>query len=360
MKTIGIIGGGFSGMITAIHLLRKNNSIEVILFDPKSKGQGIAYSPHSDAVLLNVMTSKMSAFANEPLHFLNWCKEKDPYRNISDELLGQSFMPRSLYGNYLQDLYELNLENNSRFKHVKENVLEIKLNGHIQLLKTNSKQISVDKTVLATGNALPSNHVVPKGLIYDNRYHQNPWNIDFSKISKSKPLVIIGNGLSMVDTIMELRKRKFDQHIYAVSPNGFNILPHRQFNFNYDGPLKNNPDQYSLRELLHLFKTELRKLKAFGISAEPLVDTLRPYTQSIWKKMTPEEKQIFMKKVILSMLALVALTIASCKHNETEENVEAVAADSTAVVVDSTAVEVKVDSTKADTTKVVEPVKEIK
>ena len=67
-----------------------------------------------------------------------------------------------------------------------------------------------------------------------------------------------------------------------------------------------------------------------------------------------------MKKVILSMLALVALTIASCKHNETEENVEAVAADSTAVVVDSTAVEVKVDSTKADTTKVVEPVKEVK
>lgn len=133
------------------------------------------------------MTSKMSAFANEPLHFLNWCKEKDPYRNISDELLGQSFMPRSLYGNYLQDLYELNLENYSRFKHIKENVLEIKLNGNIQLLKTNSKQISVDKTVLATGNALPSNHVVPKGLIYDNRYHQNPWNIDFLKFPNQNP-----------------------------------------------------------------------------------------------------------------------------------------------------------------------------
>ena len=297
MKTIGIIGAGFSGMMTAIHLLKKNESLKVILFDQKSKGQGIAYAPQSDAVLLNVITSKMSAFAKEPHHFLNWCKEKDPYKNISDELLGQSFMPRSLYGNYLQDLYALNLENNSRFKHVKENVLEIKLNGNIQLLKTNSQQISVDKTVLATGNALPGNHVVPKGLISDNRYHQNPWNIDFSKISKSKPLIIIGNGLSMVDTVMELRNRKFDQHIYAVSPNGFNILPHRQFNFKYDGPLKNNPDQFTLKELLHLFNTELNKLKAFGISAEPLVDALRPFTQSIWKKMTPEERQTFMKKL---------------------------------------------------------------
>ncbi len=61
-----------------------------------------------------------------------------------------------------------------------------------------------------------------------------------------------------------------------------------------------------------------------------------------------------MKKVILSMLALVALTITSCKHNETEGNVEAVVTDSTVVVVDSAAVEVK-----ADTTKVVEPVKEV-
>lgn len=297
MKTIGIIGAGFSGMMTAIHLLKKNDSLKVILFDPNSKGQGIAYAPQSDAVLLNVNTAKMSAFANEPHHFLNWCKEKDPYKNISDELLGQSFMPRSLYGSYLRDLYETNLENNSRFMHVHENVLTLELKGKLQLLKTNSQQISVNKTVLATGNALPGNHVVPKGLISDKRYHQNPWNIDFSKIPTSKPLVIIGNGLSMVDTVMELRNRKFDQHIYAVSPNGFNILPHRQFNFNYDGPLKNNPDQLTLSELLRLFNTELNKLKTFGISAEPLVDSLRPFTQSIWRKMTSEEKQTFMKKL---------------------------------------------------------------
>jgi len=181
--------------------------------------------------------------------------------------------------------------------HVHENVLALELKGNLQLLKTNSQQISVDKTVLATGNALPGNHVVPKGLIYDKRYHQNPWNIDFSKIPTSKPLVIIGNGLSMVDTVMELRNRKFDQHIYAVSPNGFNILPHRQFNFNYDGPLKNNPDQFTLKELLRLYNTEQKKLKTFGISVEPLVDALRPFTQSIWKKMTSEEKKTFMKKL---------------------------------------------------------------
>ncbi len=66
-----------------------------------------------------------------------------------------------------------------------------------------------------------------------------------------------------------------------------------------------------------------------------------------------------MKKVILSMLAVAALTFVSCKHNESEEKVEAVVTDSTVVVVDSTKVEVKADSTKADTTKVVEPVKEV-
>ena len=53
-----------------------------------------------------------------------------------------------------------------------------------------------------------------------------------------------------------------------------------------------------------------------------------------------------MKKVILSMFALVALTITSCKHNETEGNVEAVVADSTAVVIDSTVVEVSIVTKK--------------
>jgi uncharacterized NAD(P)/FAD-binding protein YdhS len=297
MKTIGIIGAGFSGLMTAIHLLRKSESVHVVQFDPNSEGKGIAYNPQSDHVLLNVVTAKMSAFPDKPDHFLHWCKQQKQYSGINDQLLRQSFLPRSLYGKYLHELYTTYLIPNERFKHFKETVIDIEIINERLQLKSTKQQITLDMVVLATGNALPSNLVVPSGLIKHPRYHQNPWKINFSDISNNQPIVIVGNGLSMVDTVMELRARKFDQQIYAVSPNGFNILPHRQFNFTYDGPLNNLSQNLSLKELINLFKLELRKLQAFGISAEPLVDALRPHTQNIWQKMSHEERRFFMNKI---------------------------------------------------------------
>lgn len=59
-----------------------------------------------------------------------------------------------------------------------------------------------------------------------------------------------------------------------------------------------------------------------------------------------------MKKLIFALFAFAALTIVSCKHNETEKEVVATELDSTK------AVEVKADTVKTvDTTKAVTPVK---
>jgi uncharacterized NAD(P)/FAD-binding protein YdhS len=125
MKTIGIIGAGFSGLMTAIHLLRKSESVHVVQFDPNSEGKGIAYNPQSDHVLLNVVTAKMSAFPDKPDHFLHWCKQQKQYSGINDQLLRQSFLPRSLYGKYLHELYTTYLIPNELFKHFKETVIDI-------------------------------------------------------------------------------------------------------------------------------------------------------------------------------------------------------------------------------------------
>jgi hypothetical protein len=64
-----------------------------------------------------------------------------------------------------------------------------------------------------------------------------------------------------------------------------------------------------------------------------------------------------MKKLIFALFAFVALTIVSCKHNETEKEVVATELDSTKV--DSTkSVEVKADTVKTvDTAKTVTPAK---
>ena len=69
---VAIVGGGFSGTMVAANLARKG--IESVLIDGSGReGQGVAYSTHEPAHVLNVRAEVMSAWADDLEHFLsNW------------------------------------------------------------------------------------------------------------------------------------------------------------------------------------------------------------------------------------------------------------------------------------------------
>ena len=71
--TIAIVGGGFSGTVLAIQLLRmglpKTDSVVLIEKNPRI-GPGLAYSVEDECCLLNVPAGNMSALADDPGHFL--------------------------------------------------------------------------------------------------------------------------------------------------------------------------------------------------------------------------------------------------------------------------------------------------
>lgn len=93
--TIAIIGGGFSGTVLAIQLLRigllQTNSIALIEKAPRI-GPGLAYSTEDECCLLNVPVGNMSALADDLGHFVRYCQETDP------TITPSSFVPRQLYG----------------------------------------------------------------------------------------------------------------------------------------------------------------------------------------------------------------------------------------------------------------------
>src|SRR6187455_2527233 len=105
--TIAIVGGGFSGTMLAVHLLTQHVPVEVILINsgyPLSKG--LAYSSYSHKHLLNVRAKNMSAYADQPCHFIDWMKKHENYRVIDQTLLPDMFLPRNIYGYYLKDVFE--------------------------------------------------------------------------------------------------------------------------------------------------------------------------------------------------------------------------------------------------------------
>ena len=95
--TVAIVGGGASGALTAVHLLRRRAPVRIVLVEERPRlGRGVAYGTTCDAHLLNVPAAGMSAFPDEPNHFLLWAQTRR-----SDAHAG-SFLPRRLYGEYLE------------------------------------------------------------------------------------------------------------------------------------------------------------------------------------------------------------------------------------------------------------------
>jgi len=160
---IGIIGNGFCGLMTCHHLIvQSSKKLSITIFEKEhNPGRGIAYSPQSEKVLLNVIAGKMSAFPDKPNDFVNWLSNHSDYKNDSEQLIASSFVPRARYGEYLEEVWistkELANSKNIDLQFVKEEVIELtKENDRIQL-NTEKNQFSFDKIVLATGNQLPRN-----------------------------------------------------------------------------------------------------------------------------------------------------------------------------------------------------------
>jgi len=301
---IAIVGAGFSGTIVLANIVKcahANCSI-AILDKLESFNKGIAYNPSSSMFLLNVATKRMSAFSDDPDHFLNWvCKQKS-FDLYSREALANSFLPRDIYRQYLSSIWDETIElaqsKNIHIECIYSFVENINVfNDKYTVTTESGASIIANQVVLSTGNQTPSNKALRQKLaINHSRYFQNPWKIEtITNFEPDLNILIIGNGLTMVDTTLGLVENHFQNKIYAVSPNGFNVIPHLHNNIAYTFDLNLDDPNFSLTYLVRKVNAEVKKLSKLGITSEPVVDALRSKTQEIWKKLTVAEKKSFMR-----------------------------------------------------------------
>lgn len=303
---ITIIGAGFCGIITALNLAKQsgNQNLDITLIHSGSPfGKGVAYNPNSEKSLLNVPCEKMSCFYDQPNHFLDWTCSQVGYELHKPEFISKLFLPRALYGKYLLETW--NKEIAKLPKNVSLRIIEAFATdvneyekGYAITLSTGIL-LNTKYLVLATGNEKPGNPKISNKEFYSSKnYFQNPWNRESTSNLKSEgDILIIGNGLTMVDTVMELCENKFKGRIFTISPNGFSILPHRHSGTSYTAFSDEIKGQYDLNRIYSTFVNHSRKLRELGISAEPITDSLRPFTQNIWINLSVTEKKRFLSHV---------------------------------------------------------------
>jgi uncharacterized NAD(P)/FAD-binding protein YdhS len=303
---IAIIGAGFSGLMTAVNLVKNAVSPLTIhlLNDNYDFGKGPAYSTNSIKHVLNVPAAKMSCLADEPDHFLDWAHRLPKYREQDREVLGKAFLPRMEFGQYLLETWQDALANKRADTIVnvvngKAIDIEKALNKHFVKTSLNNT-IAADYIVLATGNEAPQNPVIENNAFYASPdYFANPWQEAGVKgFDPQKDILILGNGLTMVDTVISIMDNGFKGTIHTISSKGFAVMPHRFNFFPYQGLVNELNGTHSLSEIFSLINKHIRLLAKLGISGEPVIDSLRPLTHDIWQNLSEEDKKRFMQTLV--------------------------------------------------------------
>jgi len=246
----------------------------------------------------------MSAFATHPHHFLDWVMKRDAHRGKDTALVAQSFLPRYMYGEYLAQIWTDAQPAASSaamsVQHIDGLATDLECKAHqMFILLDDGKKMAVDYCVIASGNHVPGNPIIKNASFFEsNKYFRNPWKVEsVTGVDASRPVLIIGNGLTMVDTVIGLLEHGFHGGIFSISPNGFNILPHRHSGLKYEKFLEELQDDFSLGQIVSLVNKHVKAVRHYGISAEPVIDSLRPHTQRLWQKLTAQERKLFMARL---------------------------------------------------------------
>lgn len=303
--TIAIIGGGFSGSALAIHLLRRAaGPLRVVLIERRPPfGGGVAYGTKSPDHLLNVPADKMGLWPDEPGHFVRWLREHRDEEGVPDTFDKRAFLPRRLYGAYVAALLneaEADAASDVELIRVEAEVvdLEERPQGGAVLRCQDGNELAADQVVLALGN-LPGAYPIPRPLpLYRSaRYVHVPWRADaLGGIGPNDEVLLVGQGLTATDLIVELDRRGHRGTIHALSRRGVRPQVHQAV-VPYPSFIDKPALPTTARELMRRVRREVRMAAAAGIDWRGVVDSLRPHSQALWQGFSETERNKFLRYV---------------------------------------------------------------
>ena len=293
-KTIAIIGGGVSGALVVLNVIKQCvKPIHILWFDAKQAFcKGLAYSTLEDVHLLNVRASNMSIFVDEPMHFANWLTQQQlPFSS-------EDFVPRVIYGQYVLSTFDELKESNTfvKISCLAEEVMAINKNGNEYLISAKEDH-EVEQVVLAFGNFLPAHpHSIHTDFQQSNRYFQNAFSSQVLKYAiDQESILIVGSGLTMIDVVLSVKKHHYGGKIIVISPHGYLPQAHSENPLPAIKSYINEQHPYTLLQLLNLVNQHLKYAKANQLSAHSVIDALRPHLQRLWLGFSLEDKQQFLR-----------------------------------------------------------------
>jgi len=301
LRTIVIVGGGFSGTVVAANLLRRPPSgpTRLVLIERNADvGRGVAYAQRPYPYLLNVPAGRMSASSAAPQQFVQFVKRRIPNATAED------FLPRPLYGEYLEEVLlaaQLSAPSNIRLDILRAEVTGIRrIERHLplQVELADGRRLTADDVVLALGNPKPATLPQARDIVGHPSYVADPTatNLTFSRRQK---ILVIGTGLTMADVVNAASADpQQTPELHALSRHG--LVPPRQTPFRPDAfrgdgnalLLAASTSLRGLTSTVRLLATEAEKM---GGDWREAVTFVRHMAPTIWQRMPERDRKRFMR-----------------------------------------------------------------
>jgi uncharacterized NAD(P)/FAD-binding protein YdhS len=302
---VAVVGAGFSGTLLAINLLRLGQRVVLIERDPVKLAKGQAFGTRRPEHLLNVRAANMSAYPDDPGHFVRWMGF-----STADQV--NRFVPRLAYGQYLlEELIdalaagqgrgeiqagevvgaefgaefgpEVGPEFGAEFGTESAAAVDTASAGRpITLRMADGTPIACRAVVLALGN-LPPAPVAALADLPADLLVPDPWNPPaLQDLAAAEHVLLVGTGLTAVDVALSLDQAGFKGQITALSRRG--LRPHAHAEASTIAAPVSRP-QAKGSQLLRSIRS-----RAAAVGWREAVDELRPHVQDLWRVHLPPEQ----------------------------------------------------------------------
>jgi uncharacterized NAD(P)/FAD-binding protein YdhS len=299
-KTFIIVGAGFSGTVLAANLLRQSPAAgaDVVLIERSdAMGRGVAYAAHEFPYLLNVPAARSSADSRDPLQFLHFAQAR--IANVD----GEDFLPRALYGDYLQDLLlkaEREAPPQVRLIRVFGEVTGISqahAGAQLKAQVAGHDPILGDVVILALGNPSTPLPGWANELHGHAGFRQDPRDLP-QTLTAQDSVLIVGNGLTMADAASALsRHPERVPTLHTISRRG--LIPKTQASFHADAMRGGGEallsTTHSLRKVLRACRELTCEVENLGGDWREAVAFIRNLAPALWRRMPDAERRRFVR-----------------------------------------------------------------
>jgi uncharacterized NAD(P)/FAD-binding protein YdhS len=300
-----IVGGGFSGSMTAAQLLhgamKSQAGVRVALVERRGAiGEGLAYGTREPFHLLNVPAGRMSAWTDRPDDFVQWAtKRHGPVRPAD-------FLPRQWYSEYVRETLLAAAQGAKGTCELSVALDEVRRigrhpNGGWMVHVARGASLRADAVVLAIGHRQPADPIGRNWLGSRHRLIADPWRpFAMNVVGPDDEVAILGSGLTAIDAVLSLVKQNRRGPITLISRHGLlpqthapQPLPPANLTA-WVSQLLAAPGGIRARLLCAKLRRRIQQETVHGGDWRSVVDGVRPHTAALWHALSIPERRRFL------------------------------------------------------------------